>query len=90
DIYANNDCMGHAGWSWYTGSAAWLFRVVTEELLGLKMRGGKLFVEPKLPSDWGGCHVTFNPENGTEPLDMMLSPNDTPMAQAENDSSAEN
>lgn len=90
DIYSNSDCLGHAGWSWYTGSAAWLFRVVTEELLGLKMRGGELFFEPNLPSDWGDCRVTFNPENGIEPLDMILSPNEPPKPLSKNDSPAEN
>ncbi|MCD8374959.1 MAG: hypothetical protein LUC20_07700, partial [Oscillospiraceae bacterium] len=35
-------------------SAGWLLRVVTEELLGLKMRGGKLLPDPKLPPEWSG------------------------------------
>ena len=42
---------GEAGWTWYTGSAGWYFRVVTEDLLGLRLRDGKLEVHPALP-DW--------------------------------------
>ena len=42
---------GEAGWTWYTGSAGWFFRVVTEDLLGLRLRDGKLDPVPALP-DW--------------------------------------
>jgi len=38
--------VGAAGWSWYTGSAGWYFRAVTQELLGLRLVGGKLRVRP--------------------------------------------
>ena len=34
DIYANIDCFGRGGWSWYTGSAGWFFRVAMEDMLG--------------------------------------------------------
>ncbi|MBR1496382.1 MAG: hypothetical protein IJ617_02010, partial [Oscillospiraceae bacterium] len=57
DIYAAAGHEGEAGWSWYTGAAGWMFRIVTEELLGLKLRGGLLSVEPRLPSGWTGCSV---------------------------------
>ena len=43
-----------AGWSWYTGAAGWYYRTAVEELLGLKVREGRLFVEPHLPEDWPG------------------------------------
>jgi cellobiose phosphorylase len=49
DVYSATGHQGEAGWTWYTGSAAWFFRVVTEDLLGLKLRGGKLYIEPNLP-----------------------------------------
>ena len=41
---------GEAGWTWYTGSAAWYYRAVTEGVFGLTLRDGKLTVRPKLPS----------------------------------------
>ncbi len=50
DVSAAPGHEGEAGWTWYTGSAGWYFRVVTQELLGLKLRGGKLYIEPNLPS----------------------------------------
>ena len=53
DVYSNPDRLGQAGWSWYTGSAGWYFRVVTRELLGLSIRDGKLYAEPRVPEGWG-------------------------------------
>ena len=52
DVYSNPDRLGQAGWSWYTGSAGWYFRVVTRELLGLSIRDGKLYAEPRAPEGW--------------------------------------
>ena len=54
DVYSNPAHLGRGGWSWYTGAAGWYYRTAVEELLGLKLRGGRLFVEPALPPDWPG------------------------------------
>ncbi len=54
DVSANADHYGEALWSWYTGSAGWFFRVVLEDLLGLRLENGHLKVEPHLPPDWEG------------------------------------
>ena len=54
DVSANPDHYGEALWSWYTGSAGWFFRVVLEDLLGIRLRDGHLVVEPHLPSGWEG------------------------------------
>lgn len=59
DVYTAPGHEGEAGWSWYTGSAGWYFRVVTEELLGLKLREGKLYIEPKLPAALPSYSVTW-------------------------------
>ena len=49
DVCAAPGREGAAGWTWYTGSAGWYFRVVCEGLLGLKLKGGKLYVSPAAP-----------------------------------------
>ena len=54
DVSANTDHYGEALWSWYTGSAGWFFRVVLEDLLGIRLKDGHLVVEPHLPSGWEG------------------------------------
>lgn len=46
DVYSAPEHEGEAGWTWYTGSAGWYFRVVTEELLGLRLENGRLTVSP--------------------------------------------
>lgn len=46
DVYTNRRCPGRAGWTWYTGAAAWLYKVTLEDVLGVKRRGERLFVEP--------------------------------------------
>ena len=48
DVYSAPGCEGMAGWTWYTGSAAWYFRAVTRELLGLELRDGRLYIRPGL------------------------------------------
>lgn len=65
DICTARGHEGLAGWTWYTGSAGWYFRAVTQELLGLRMRDGRLYIEhPVLPEfsvhwtdDAGGTHT---------------------------------
>lgn len=64
DVYSNPDCAGLAGWSWYTGSAGWLWRVVLEDLLGLQLKNGKISFSPHLPSTWSDCTVTLRSKNG--------------------------
>ncbi len=66
DISSNSDCPGKAGWSWYTGSAGWFFRTVTEDLLGIRLKNGEIVFDPKLPSVWSDIHVTLRDKNGKE------------------------
>ena len=52
DIYSAPPYVGHGGWSWYTGSAAWMYRAAVETLLGLAVRPGSLSLSPRLPAHW--------------------------------------
>ena len=45
---------GKGAWTWYSGSSAWLFKCITERLLGVRVEHGKLVVDPKLPARWNG------------------------------------
>lgn len=62
DVYASPAHWGRGGWSWYTGAAGWFYRTALEELLGLKLRAGRLFLEPKLPEDWPGYAALWQTE----------------------------
>src|SRR3990167_921572 len=52
DIYSAAPYVGRGGWSWYTGSAAWLYRAALETLLGLSVQPGRLSLSPRLPAHW--------------------------------------
>jgi cellobiose phosphorylase len=52
DVYALSPHIGRGGWTWYTGSAGWMYRLIIESLLGLRLEIDKLHIEPCLPADW--------------------------------------
>ena len=59
DVYAEAPHSGRSGWTWYTGSAGWMYRAAVEWLLGVRLRGASLFVEPCIPRTWSGFSITF-------------------------------
>jgi cellobiose phosphorylase len=59
DVYAVPPHTGRGGWTWYTGAAGWMYRLIVESLLGLRLEGGKLHIEPCLPADWEGFTVHY-------------------------------
>ncbi|HET7460101.1 MAG TPA: glucoamylase family protein [Longimicrobium sp.] len=59
DVYGAPPHTGRGGWTWYTGSAAWLYRLGVEAVLGLRRRGGELEIGPCIPSSWPGFEATY-------------------------------
>jgi cyclic beta-1,2-glucan synthetase len=59
DIYGSPPYVGRGGWSWYTGSAAWLHRAALETLLGLSVRQGVLSLSPRVPAHWPSFQITL-------------------------------
>jgi len=59
DVYAVSPHIGRGGWTWYTGSAGWMYRLIVESLLGLKLEVDKLRFEPCLPADWESFKVHY-------------------------------
>jgi Cellobiose phosphorylase len=59
DVYAAPQHVGRGGWSWYTGSAGWMYRLIVESLLGLRREGGHLHLAPVLPADWPGFELDY-------------------------------
>jgi cellobiose phosphorylase len=63
DVYGVAPHTGRGGWTWYTGSAGWMYRLILESLLGLRLIGGaqssRLQFAPCLPADWQGFQVQY-------------------------------
>jgi len=59
DVYALSPHTGRGGWTWYTGSAGWMYRLIMESLLGLRLTVDRLSFAPLLPADWEGFTVHY-------------------------------
>jgi cyclic beta-1,2-glucan synthetase len=59
DVYSEPPHTRRGGWSWYTGSAGWMYRAGIEWLLGIRKQAGALRIDPCLPSDWPAATVQY-------------------------------
>ncbi|MDD2542600.1 MAG: glycosyl transferase, partial [Desulfuromonadaceae bacterium] len=59
DVYRLPGRVGQGGWSWYTGSAAWMYRAWIEEVLGLQVQNGQMRVNPVIPATWSGFSLRY-------------------------------
>jgi cellobiose phosphorylase len=59
DVYAVSPHIGQGGWTWYTGSAAWMYRLIIESLLGIRLEVDKLYFTPCIPADWESFKVHY-------------------------------
>jgi cyclic beta-1,2-glucan synthetase len=59
DVYAAPPHTGRGGWTWYTGSASWMYRVAVESILGFELRGDRLRMDPCIPKWWSGFTIRY-------------------------------
>jgi cyclic beta-1,2-glucan synthetase len=59
DVYNLPGHVGRGGWTWYTGSSGWMYRVWLEEVLGFKLRGNALRLDPVIPTAWDGLKLRY-------------------------------
>jgi len=59
DVYYGGVHDGRGGWTWYTGSAGWMYRLIMESLLGLRVEGESLYIAPVLPPDWTEYRLSY-------------------------------
>ncbi len=59
DVYSAPAHIGRGGWTWYTGSAGWMYRTATEGILGINLRGAVLRLNPCIPRTWSGYEITY-------------------------------
>ncbi len=59
DVYGNQQHSGRGGWTWYTGSASWMYRIAIESQLGIQISKDRLTIKPSVPSDWMEFRFTY-------------------------------
>jgi cyclic beta-1,2-glucan synthetase len=59
DVYAEPTHVGRGGWTWYTGSAGWMYGAGVESILGFRLRGAQLLLDPCVPRAWPGYELDF-------------------------------
>ncbi|MGA7673601.1 MAG: glucoamylase family protein [Rhizomicrobium sp.] len=59
DVYSEPPHVGRGGWTWYSGSAGWMYRAGIESILGLRRQGAFLLLAPCIPKDWPGFEIVF-------------------------------
>jgi cellobiose phosphorylase len=89
DVYSVAPHTGRGGWTWYTGSAGWMYRLLIESLLGLRLRvddeGAWLGIEPCLPRHWSGYALDYRYRGTTYRIEVGLLDDDTEPASIELD-----
>lgn len=59
DVYSLPPHTGRGGWTWYTGSSGWMYRLILESLLGLRLENEKLYIEPCIPDEWDSYKIHY-------------------------------
>jgi cyclic beta-1,2-glucan synthetase len=59
DVYSSPQHIGRGGWTWYTGSAGWMYRTAVEGILGIHVRGRVLIINPCIPRGWTAFEITY-------------------------------
>ncbi|MDF2732089.1 MAG: phosphorylase, partial [Desertimonas sp.] len=65
DIYAEPPHTGRGGWTWYTGAAGWMYQAGLEWILGFRLRGTSLVLDPCIPKRWPGYQIDFRYHSST-------------------------
>ncbi len=65
DVYSEPPHVGRGGWTWYTGSAGWMYQAGMEWILGFRLRGTTLLIDPCIPRAWPGFEMTFRYHSAT-------------------------
>jgi cyclic beta-1,2-glucan synthetase len=71
DVYSNPQHEGRGGWTWYTGSASWMYRVAIENLLGIQIEKDRLRVRPALPPSWERFQFTYRRNQTTWHVEVI-------------------
>ena len=81
DLYTADGHQGEGGWSWYTGSAAWLYQFYVEHLLGIRIQADTLSFTPLFPPDWTQFKLTYRYRNTFYHVELQKTGPDTTRTQ---------
>jgi cellobiose phosphorylase len=73
DVYAVAPHSGRGGWTWYTGSAGWMYRLIVESLLGLRVEGDRLWIEPLARAGWPGYQLSYRYRQTDYRIDVVVA-----------------
>jgi cyclic beta-1,2-glucan synthetase len=73
DVYAVAPHTGRGGWTWYTGSAGWMYRLTVESLLGIRREADTLRIDPRLPAHWPGFRCTYRYGNSVYRIHVVVA-----------------
>jgi cellobiose phosphorylase len=76
DVYAVDPHKGRGGWTWYTGSAGWMYRLIIESLLGLHLESNTLTVKPCIPATWKRFTLTYRYRETSYLISISQTPSD--------------
>ena len=78
DIYGLSPHVGRGGWTWYTGSASWMYRAALESILGFEVEGKRFRVKPKIPHGWREFELTYRRDDSVYRILVCRSHDHTP------------
>ena len=73
DVYGVHPHTGRGGWTWYTGSAGWMYQLIIETFLGLNKAGNKLWFNPCIPADWTSFKMHYRYKDTTYHIEVTQS-----------------
>ena len=78
DVYGAAPHTGRGGWTWYTGSAGWMYRLIVETLLGIRLEVDRLYLTPRLPAVWNECKIHYRYRETFYHIHIRRSEGDAP------------
>ena len=77
DIYGQSNLAGRGGWTWYTGSASWMFIAGIKYILGLNIKNGYLSIIPHIPQNWTNYEIKYKYKNSIYNIKITRENNNT-------------
>ncbi len=78
DVYAEPNNKGRGGWTWYTGSAGWMYQLIIESFAGLKRKGNILNFIPCIPAEWNSLKINYRYMDTMYEIELKKKQNNEP------------